>query len=525
MSNEKAFRARDYIRDLERHKTNYFADSAAYPHVTRPGFFVDSSAAFYKRDDPRVRPTLDKHGFFSDMIFIQNRSVSEWAFSFICLAPGTTTGLGFVMLPEAQYGLRSPQDREDALHLIKDWMLKQYGDTILRAEAWDSCTGYYLWHHYAAEWGADSVGSEVGENIRHTQTSIAFTRGAGRQYGIPTWIDLSHWYNMNQRAHSCSLTLRMGLASYMGGMGFLMAEAGAYTMLSDEPEGDGYALNALGKTYKRIVDFANAYPDVGYAYTPFAVVLNYYHGLPPHNAFPKEVFGYFPFADADYMTWNLFDRFFPGSWEAPDNEGGFMVNSPYGDTCDALLQNAPQEVLNSYPCLILTGDITFSEEEAARCVNYIKQGGTLIMNTAYLAFFADYGAQYSGGVQTITDGEGAVIVYGPDFDVTALDGILREQYARLMPIAVSPPVEHLVNIKDGTMYVTLMNNDGFTKKATEEPVIDLSKTVDVTVTYTGEHTAFTVSEIFEKSSVCQNGNAVTVTVGPGECRVLEFRFD
>ena len=58
------------------------------------------------------------------------------------------------------------------------------------------------------------------------------------------------------------------------------------------------------------------------------------------------------------MTWDLINLIWPGCWEVMGrNHAGAMVNGPLGDTFDILLQNAPQRVLNSYPCLILSGDI------------------------------------------------------------------------------------------------------------------------------------------------------------------------
>ena len=110
------------------------------------------------------------------------------------------------------------------------------------------------------------------------------------------------------------------------------------------------------------------------------------------------------------------------------NEAGAMLNGPLGDAFDILLQNAPQKVLNSYPCLILSGDIRLSASEMARYTNYVHQGGTLVLNTAYLRDFPQYAGILQGAKRRETpSGKGRVIVYGPDFQVDEVAPIIREE--------------------------------------------------------------------------------------------------
>ncbi len=393
---------------------------------------------------------------------------------------------------------------------------------------WHSMNGHYLWNHYPAEWGADLIGSETGESITHSQASIAFTRGTGRQYDLPTFIDFSEWYYGHNQAHSPSLVERTGIATYMGGISFYMAEAACWNVWqSGKYNGDYRALDQVGRAYKTLIDFAERYPDIGTAYTPFGIVLDYYHGIKSHAA-NKHPFGYGGFAETagDKMAFDLIDMFFPKAWEQLRDESTYLVNGPYGDTCDTLLQNASQEVLDSYPCLILTGDIQFSGEEKNRYVNYVKNGGTLVMNTAYLDYFTAYKKQYGNGdgVKELTDGKGTVIVYGPDFSLDAMDGIIRDQLKKLVPFTVSEQVEYLVNVKDGTLLVTLINNDGYTKTPDGVPKMDKTKTKEVTVTYTGDLTPKSIKEIYQETKMVTSGKSATVTLKPGEAMVLEFIF-
>jgi hypothetical protein len=118
----------------------------------------------------------------------------------------------------------------------------------------------------------------------------------------------------------------------------------------------------------------------------------------------------------------------PGGWEVMGkNEVGTMVNGPFGDMFDVLLQNAPQEILNSYPYLVLSGNIRLSPEELARFTNYMHQGGTLILNSIYLPSFPDLAKLADGSPrQEIKSGKGRAILYGPDYQVAALKAIFHE---------------------------------------------------------------------------------------------------
>ncbi len=537
-------KASEYIKNPQVHSSRYLSDTEGFAYAKVQGFFVDSQNYLLRKDD-LTELSLEYYGFNIYQAFPYNMGVGEWVFSFLQLKAGSKMGDNRVLLPSVQYGTGEPKNRPDALKKVKNWIWEQFKEEVAEGKPWHSMNGYYLWNHYAGEWGAAMIGSETGETIGHTQASIAFTRGAGRQYNVPTFIDFSEWFG-GIPGHSPSLVERTAMASFMGGTSFVVAEGGTNYAVCNyreiingqageahyEMDGDYRALSASGKKYKSVIDFAAKYPHVGTAYTPFGIVMDYYHGIRARETgFGSIAFGRFAYTAGDWMTFNLVDMFFPGGWTQNLDETTYMVNGPYGDTCDTLLQNASQEVLNSYPCLILTGDIKFSGEEKNRYVNYVKQGGTLVMNTAYLNYFTDYKNQYGvgTGVKELMDGSGRVIVYGPDYSLDALDGIIREQLARFVPFTVSEQVEYLVNVKDGTMYVTLINNDGISKAPSPKEVAKIDpnkkKGLSVTVNYTGGLTPKSIKEVYKGAKITATEKGATVTVKPGEVRVLEFQFD
>ena len=132
------------------------------------------------------------------------------------------------------------------------------------------------------------------------------------------------------------------------------------------------------------------------------------------------------------------------------------------------------------------------------------------MNTAYLKFFPDYKNNKN------------IIVYGPDYSIDNLDAIIKEILAKEIPFNFSTEIEHIVNVKNGSFIVTLINNDGVTKEPTELPVIDESKRRTVTVTYTGDIPIQSCNDIYYDKEITVNGKSVTLTVEAGDASVLKF---
>lgn len=329
--------------------------------------------------------------------------------------------------------------------------------------------------------------------------------------------------------HSPSLYKRTMLASYLGGASHFYPEAGAVVNFTSEIDENGcYKLSPIGEMTKQLNAFAKNNPDVGISYIPFGIVIDYYHGMFPGDTIiaPKQVFRAFDYTAGDEMTYNLLDTFFPGSWKNIGyDEATYMVNGPYGDTCDVLLQNASQKVLESYPCLILSGNLELSARETERYKAYTENGGTLILNTAYLSFFPEYAALYNGNTRhDINVGEGKVIIYGSDYSVSALDGIIKEQLKKYIPFDFSSDVEYLVNVKDNSFIVTLINNEGYYYDRLTGEYTDATKAKDITVSYTAKGEVTKITELWSGTRLSRNQRSVNVHLAPGEVKILEFSF-
>ena len=500
-------------------------------------FEIQISSLGTSYDPERVRKSIRGYNLGEYESVLAPAMAAEWGYSFTHLN-GQTDGAG----RRIQAGYPAPPtNRAECLPVIEAFLKRQY---IAEAQhPWSSMNGHFPWHHYAAEFGFDQLGSEIGENINSYQWHVALTRGAARQYARPWFIDFSAWHGPSitdysegkiwgensgpDYGHSMSLFERALFMSYLAGAGQISAEAGgAIAFLTTLDEEGRYRLSPYGEVCRRLREFTLAHPDVGIAVTPFAVVLDYYHGAYPGFG-KRRAFWHFDYNAGDNMTWELINLIWPGGWEVMGrNEAGAMVNGPLGDTFDILLQNAPQKVLNSYPCLILSGDIRLSAAEMARYTNYVHQGGTLILNTAYLRNFPQYAGILPGAKRhETTSGKGRVIAYGPDFQVDEVATIIREELARCLPVRVSSGVEYLVNVKAGSIYVTLINNDGVTKEPRRKPVIDASQGRTVAVSYQGKSRVSSVVDIKNHQTLAvKNGTEVALSIPAGQVAILEFRL-
>jgi hypothetical protein len=200
----------------------------------------------------------------------------------------------------------------------------------------------------------------------------------------------------------------------------------------------------------------------------------------------------------------------------------------WGDTCDVLLQNASETILESYPAIIPSGDITFSPAEVDRLVQYTRQGGTLLLNTAYLGqfpgWFGDGMAGQCFAAKNIVNG--TLIVYGPAYKITTpFRAVMDALASQLLPVEVSGDVEYMINRLPTSWVVTLINNNGVTKTPRDAPVVDPAGAREVTVTYTGGVPAGFTSWLSDKTVAAAtgtSGRSVTMNLPPGELEVIEI---
>ena len=479
--------------------------------------------------------------------------VAEWGYSFHHLKNGQPDGAGY-----KHYGgyPQPPRTRTEAAEMVKAYFNRLAADARAKAKPEElplfySINGHYCYQHYGCEWGADIVGSEVGENINSIQAHIAFTRGAARQYGRPWLIDFSSWYGPSMydedprktwgeysgpdRGHSLSLHRRTYYVAYLAGADVVVAEGGWLNFFrSQQPGADGtLPLSRLGEEGARFYAFTKRYPERGIPYTPIGLLIDPLHGIYPGFG-EKLAWNAFPYTPADRRILDLWETFFPDSLDVQGkrNEKGYLVASPYGDILDVILNNAPDAILASYPVLLLAGEVMQDVRLAERLRQYVRQGGTLLLSEAdaqrtpiarALKLKPDMLSASGLASVNVHRGRGAVVVYREDgpAGAGALPKLLAQMRDELVPLRVSGRFESLYNRTADGWIVTLVNNEGITKTYNEPPRADVAPS-KAAVRYAGPGRVRAACLCTPEGDEPFDPADIRLAIPPGEVRVVRL---
>ena len=241
------------------------------------------------------------------------------------------------------------------------------------------------------------LGMETSQMHPNTQVSYAFIRGAGKQYGVPWYGDVSvygrwGWKNNKRRrtepkdfdsgredmGTSYSLMKRLAYEQYLHNCIFGSMEAIQF-------DGSGNLFGS-GEILRDVRNVHDKYGDPGVMYTPVAVMIDTLAGwnvprLAREDSWRFCVWGSLAYEESDYLTLGVFDVLYPG-FEAGHyfaDERGYIVGTPYGDIADAILSDAPAWLLKRYPVLVLAGMISPSEELRDSLREYLECGGHIVL--------------------------------------------------------------------------------------------------------------------------------------------------
>lgn len=502
--------------------------------------------------------------------------VGEWEYSFHHLKNGEADGSGY-----KHFGgyPTPPRDRAEAMQVVRRYYEQLRDEALAKAtpeqrECFISVNGHYCYQHYACAWGCDVVGSEVGENINSIQAHIAFTRGAARQYGKPWLMDFSSWYGPGifdedprktwgdnsgpHHGHSLSLHQRTYFVSYLAGANIVVAEGGWLNCFKSQtaPANEPLPLSALGEKAAQFYRFTRRHPDRGIPYTPVALLLPFDHGIYP--GFGRKLsWNVFPYAPGDQRILDALNVFFPGSlgdraqperadrqpgnpaWKDPDymhTEALRLVASPFGDIVDVLVDTAAPEVLRQYPVLVLAGSFSSNNQLANRLTRYVAGGGILILDQAEIEsgvlppeFLAKLRGASSTDTKPLRFGKGEVHVLtstepGQPTADRPLARTLRGLLPRFLPLEVSGRVETLYGRTTNGWVVTLVNNEGITKKFHEPPIIDPQKQQRATLQWRGKRKLRQASLWGSDHDESLDPRQLSIGIPPGEVRVIHLQY-
>jgi hypothetical protein len=347
--------------------------------------------------------------------------------------------------------------RQDAYEKITEYInsqdaLRDYWSSNRKLPKLMAITGGVMSAPYMWEWGIELGLAEICvDSCQDIHPVIAIMRGAARQHGGKWGLDISHWriylgptaYNEKlERVSGWSETYleRNLYIAYLSGANLVrieeFASRGEPTATGEAGMNCGFVLSEdkqsvrltpFGAMLERYADFAlRQVADRGEPYVPVALMLDYYHGWKPRNAFrPKRSlwFGQLPYDDGDYMTDNVMDLIYPGHhrsggvygppfasfdddnsafWDGSKREEHraayerllaegadtrpfeIISSAVFGNSFDCLLSNAEYETLKEYQALLLLGPLDVNPRLAGDIKRYVTAGGLLIANVKQL---------------------------------------------------------------------------------------------------------------------------------------------
>ncbi len=255
-------------------------------------------------------------------------------------------------------------------------------------------------HYYLRECCYSLLGAETGQALPNSQIYYSFIRGAGKQYGVPWYGNVSVYNRWGWKGYpqedkpgtrgtpiggtSLALMKKLMWAQIFYNSSCFGYECGCYWSGKYTKDGK-QALSPIGRLQREAVRWCEENGTPGIMHTPVAVMLDFYSGW----SFPRHlytgriynVWGSLPYEPGDYLTDGVLDMIYPGYQDASyfHDERGFNASTPYGDIADGLLSDAPLWVLRQYPLLVLAGRLTPSAELRETLGAYVRQGGELAL--------------------------------------------------------------------------------------------------------------------------------------------------
>ena len=278
--------------------------------------------------------------------------------------------------------------------------------------------------HYLAKVGLYTVvGAEAAQALPNSQVFYAFIRGAGKQYGV-LWFGNVSVYNRfgyktypgtktvrkpflaldkkavrstisrNYTCHSqgdggptCGTSLnlmkRLMYSHMMYGSSYVSFENGWFI-------GSTANLSPIGKIQHAAKAFASEMP-LGVHVATIGLYLDFFAGLcPPRHLYSGNLYrswGNLPYSEGDYLADGILRTVYPQYQDSSyfHNETGFSSPTPFGDTLDVLLSDSPPWVLSQYNTLVVASNLSGGHEVKNNLERFVFSGGELAITAGNVA--------------------------------------------------------------------------------------------------------------------------------------------
>ncbi|MFZ0060852.1 MAG: hypothetical protein WAL47_02370, partial [Pyrinomonadaceae bacterium] len=420
---------------------------------------------------------------------------------------------------------------------------------------------------------------------------------------------------------------------YMSGVSAIYLEQGFDQFFKPGPGEHPFQLNPLGRITDEFMRFAEKHPDRGTPYTPVAFLLDPAHGWDMTD-YPQWPFGVSQINHSDRALRQLFGvAYYPGlvvEGEPASGDRQAFVSGVFGNIFDVIVAAEPYNVqspkskvqglltegsayshhgvsasprlrvtpsphhrvtpsprlrvtksqlspLQNYRAVVVGGRIDWNRDWIDKVSNYVRDGGTLVMNAAQIRelpeqllgvhltnesaesdsakcvreadqdlsgqMFRYEKVELKGATTLISSangdplvtiyklGKGSVIV-NTLRDLLGVDGrvppfaahMLAHVFTGVTPIKVSGDVEYLINRNSSGWVITLFNNNGVNKPQQGMATVDRNAVVNATIFFEGQQISTASEWISDKPLKVNKGQkSVSIEVSPGGVAIVELR--
>ena len=323
-------------------------------------------------------------------------------------------------------------------------------------------------HYYLKEGIYTTIGAETAQALPNGQVYYSWIRGAGKQYGV-LWFGnasiFNRWgwkvypnYSKNRengptKGTSLNLLKRLMYSQILYNSSMVGYENGWFI---------GEELGPIGKIQQSANKWLDANGMPGTMMTPVGVLSDFFCGwsFPRHlyTGHSYRVWGTLPYRPGDYMTNNVMDMLYPGYQDSSyfHDESGFMTPTPYSDSADNLLSDAPLWLLRRYPLLIAAGNLMGRYETKDKLTKYVKQGGRLVVTADNIRQFNGFAEITTGQVQSIPAGAEILFADGGKYKEERPFDIVKltlPKNAMVLATCQKEPVAAKVTLGKGTVIV------------------------------------------------------------------------
>ena len=489
--------------------------------------------------------------------------------------------------------------------------LKRYYDR--NVETWfndagmlEALEGYWCINHLAAYWGnVKRIVIETSRPFVNWQQQMMFNRGAARQFDrYWGWYSASYYTGYDSKGKwmvdaepaawrrgknwapgyglSQNIIKRVYRVAWITGANFFEREDTASNFWDSTRKGpDRWKPAPEGQIFIDFADFSRNNPDRGTTYTPVALLVPYDQGAARDLIRP---FNRFAYLKGDHMFNAFMATILPQIPRRLAEKKGIehsLKNTPYGDIFDILTPDFPdssalRKTLGAYKAAVLIGKYDTHPEMSKALREYVRNGGTLIINAKQLNLFDSKFTgveslnstfkkdsyvieklRLAGAVSASVDdsgapiftvhkfGKGRVVVGTPHYLVPDYDDknpkaqqialaqvksgakykyiqqLLGQLADELLPISVKGDIQYGINKTDKGWLVYLFNNKGITKFADTPESFDAGKTAEVVIRLKGVK-AETFHELGSDKKEKLKNNTLSVKVAPGAWKFLVF---